>query len=122
MIIAEVHEKCKILVSHLVIGYKGIPRDVFIIGVLILVALLSFGLGYLAGIDAGQVAIVPLTESPFATSVNEGQVVTSKNGTKYYFAECAGASRISKENQVWFATDRIAISAGYTLAANCKAQ
>jgi hypothetical protein len=50
MTIAEAREKCKSLVAKA-------PRDVLIIAVLILACLLSFGLGYLAGLDAlGQVA------------------------------------------------------------------
>ncbi len=45
MTIAEAREKCKSLVAK-------VPRDVLILAILVLVALLSFGLGYLAGLDA----------------------------------------------------------------------
>lgn len=47
MTIAEAREKCKSLVGR-------VPRDVLIISIIILVALFSFGLGYLAGLDAAQ--------------------------------------------------------------------
>lgn len=124
MIIADVHEKCKSLIIRLRAMYAGIPRDAVVVSVLVLVSSLSFGLGYLAGLDAGESTTISLTEFHSATPVQaeqaRGQVVASKSGTKYYFPGCAGASRISKENQVWFATDRAAISAGYELATNCK--
>jgi len=118
MTIAEVREKCKSFIT-------GMPRDVFIVAILILASSLSFGLGYLAGLDAGEATTISLTDPPTFSPIQEGKVieekvVASKNGTKYYFVGCTGASRIAKENQVWFATDRSAISAGYTLATNCK--
>ncbi len=47
MTIAEAREKCKNLATKA-------PRDILILIILVLVALLSFGLGYLAGLDAGQ--------------------------------------------------------------------
>lgn len=115
MIIAEVREKCKSSISR-------IPRDAFVVLVLLLASSFSFGLGYLAGIDAGQASAITLTESPSVTPAAGGEVVASKNGTKYYFIGCAGAGRISKENQIWFTTEQAAISAGYALAANCKGQ
>ncbi|MDP2651975.1 MAG: hypothetical protein Q8O94_02475 [bacterium] len=46
MNIAETREKCKMLVAK-------VPRDVLGIAILILASFLSFGLGYLAGLDAG---------------------------------------------------------------------
>jgi hypothetical protein len=49
-----------------------------------------------------------------------GRVVASKNGTKYYLPDCAGASRISDANKVWFVSADVAVKAGYELAANCK--
>lgn len=115
MIIAEVREKCKSAIGK-------IPRDVFVVLVLVLASSLSFGLGYFAGMDAEQATVMTLTESPSITPATGGQVVASKNGTKYYFIGCAGAGRISKENQIWFTAESAAISAGYELAANCKGQ
>ena len=46
--------------------------------------------------------------------------VASKNGTKYYPAGCAGASRIKAANQVWFGTADLAAAAGYTPASGCS--
>lgn len=115
--IAEARRKCKDFVAR-------IPRDVAILTILVLASSASFGLGYLAGKDVGQGSTVALeTESlsvsPATTTIS-GQVVASKNGTKYYLPSCAGADRISDVNKVWFASPVAAENAGYTLAANCK--
>ena len=126
MTIAEAREKCKSFAA-------SIPRDAFILGVLIFTSTLSFGLGYLTGIDAGQGSSITLEPSPLDAEL-AGQaptsevgaptgsvgVVASKNGTKYYLPECAGASRISDTNKVWFVSTAAALAAGYTPAANCK--
>ncbi|HQT83171.1 MAG: hypothetical protein B7W98_01460 [Parcubacteria group bacterium 20-58-5] len=114
MNIAETREKCKTFVAKM-------PRDTLIIGVLILASSASFGLGYLAGMDAGQGSAAASAESPAEPlSTPARQVVASKNGTKYYLPECAGANRISDANRVWFASPAAAESAGYAPAANCS--
>jgi len=115
MTIAEAREKCKMLVSK-------IPRDALIIGVLVLASSASFGLGYLAGLDAaGQGNDVVLgEESSFTTTATEGKIVASKNGTKYYLPSCAGVDKISDANKIWFVSPELAAAAGYTPAANCK--
>ncbi|MFI5260339.1 MAG: hypothetical protein ACHQU0_00910 [Candidatus Paceibacteria bacterium] len=115
MTIAETREKCKSLVGK-------VPRDVLIISILLLASAASFGLGYLAGRDAGQAGQVGEslgTLTPVAPSTS-GQVVASKSGTKYYLTSCAGASRISDANKVWFVSAAAADAAGYAPAANCK--
>ena len=136
--ITKVRDKCKSFFKNLfvsrenpttgeenILAGRRIPRDVFIIAILILASSASFGLGYLAGLDAvipieGQGRVtMPDADTVRATST-EGQVVASKNGTKYYFASCAGVGRISDANKVWFASVSLAEAAGYTLAANCK--
>ena len=91
-----------------------------ILGVLLVASTLSFGLGYLAGIDAGRAGTDTPEAPPLASAPEEGQVVASKSGTKYYVPGCAGASRISDANKVWFATPELAAAAGYAPAANCK--
>lgn len=121
MTITEAREKCKSLVAK-------VPRDGLILAVLVLASSLSFGLGYLAGLDAGQTSGASLDMSPAATTSTDstgspqaaGQVVASKSGTKYYLPSCAGAGRISDANKVWFVSASAASAAGYTPAANCK--
>ena len=96
-----------------------IPRDMLIITILVLASCTSFGLGYLAGRDeVGEGSVATLETSPPAAPAS-GQVVASKNGTKYYLPSCAGASRISEANKVWFASIGAAVEAGYSPAANC---
>ena len=116
MNIAEVREKCKTLVSK-------IPRDALIISVLVIASSASFGLGYLAGLDAagqGNDAIFKEESSLTTTTAAEGKIVASKNGTKYYLPSCASADRISEANKIWFVSAAAAAAAGYTPAANCK--
>ena len=100
------------------------PRDVVVITILILASFASFGLGYVAGLGAGQGNDVMIGEidlpSPEAAAGTAGQVVASKNGTKYYLPSCAGADKISDANKVWFVSVSAATVAGYAPAANCK--
>lgn len=122
--IAEARQKCKSLMTRA-------PRDVLVVAVLVLASSLSFGLGYLAGRDAGQGSSITIIPSPFMgdsaapmpgrdANAETSGVVASKNGTKYYLPSCAGADRISSANKVWFASAQAAALAGYTPAANCK--
>lgn len=113
MTIAEVREKCKNTVAK-------VPRDVLVIAILILAALCSFGLGYLAGLDAGQGGGLSVEASPLVATSSDGRVLASKSGTKYYLPWCAGVERITDENKVWFNSSLAAVNAGYAPAANCK--
>jgi len=116
MTIAEARGKCKSFLAR-------VPRDVLILGVLLLSSTTSFGLGYLAGLDAGQGGGISPEDSPAATAFSTattGQIVASKSGTKYYLPSCAGADRISPANKVWFSSAAAASAAGYAPAANCK--
>ena len=116
MTIAETREKCKSLIA-------SVPRDLLSIAVLVLASSLSFGLGYLTGSDSAQTSRILLEDAPLssppATTTAAGQVVASKNGTKYYLPNCTGADRISDANKVWFVSASAAQKAGYAPAANC---
>jgi hypothetical protein len=123
MIIAKVREKCKSLLGRLQ-GFGKLPRDILIFCVIVLSALLSFGLGYLTGFDVGnskQVVEVRRIETKPPTVAGEG-IVASRSGTRYYFSWCSGASRISEANKVWFSSVAEAEKAGYSLAINCSAR
>lgn len=120
MTIADVREKCKSLVAR-------VPRDILYMATLLLASSLSFGLGFFAGLDARQENNISIEATPYASTATavefpeqEGQVVASKSGTKYYFTHCSGAARISDANKVWFTSATTAEKAGYTLAVNCK--
>lgn len=114
MTVAELREKCKSLSAR-------VPADVLIVSILVFAASLSFGLGYLAGRDAGQGSEITIT-APLpaqAGGPSTGEFVASKSGTKYYLPDCPGVERISEGNKVWFATAAAARAEGYTPAANC---
>ncbi len=100
-------------------------RPYFIAIVILLVALLSFGVGRMTGSKREGVEInfdPNITQStqvsPQALVPKEGSVTASVNGTRYYYSHCG--NNISDKNKVTFATALMAEEAGYTLALNCK--
>lgn len=116
-------------------GVLGDP-DIFTAGMIVLVALLSFGLGKLSARESVRPPIT-ITQAPAtaiiarenndtlpardtSTSAAKGDYVASKNGTKYYFPWCSGATRIKEENKIWFQTADKAKKAGYQPATTCK--
>jgi hypothetical protein len=61
------------------------------------------------------------TNNPINTGgSNLGQVVGSKNGTKYHLPTCPGAKQISAQNLITFNSIEEARAKGYTPASNCK--
>jgi hypothetical protein len=62
---------------------------------------------------------VSVPKNPATTGEGQG-VVASKNGTKYHFPWCPGASQIKDENKIWFASEAAATAAGYAKAKNCQ--
>lgn len=49
-----------------------------------------------------------------------GKVMASKNGSKYYFSNCGGLSRIKIENMVYFSSEQNAINKGLEKSKTCK--
>lgn len=112
--------------------------------IILLVALLAFGLGRLsvlyggegefeivypensqgaAAVQAGRLKVEAGSEEklqPSLSPVEGGGYVASKTGAKYHLPWCSGAQRIKEENKVYFETKEAAESAGYTPAGNCK--
>ena len=115
-------------------------RRLFLPLVIILVAVLSFGIGRLSIVTKGEPVKIEFdstllgktaastTEAATvieaiqtqSRSVKTGQVIVSKNGTKYHYLNCPGAKQIKEENKIVFGSAAEAEGAGYTLAANCK--
>lgn len=111
---------------------RTIPDDLFLGLIIILIAFGSFGLGRLSKIegskapirienaqaDTGSVA----TGASLAPGISEtsGQLVGSKNGTKYYYPWCTGVQKISPANLIHFASKADAEIRGYTASATCK--
>src|SRR3989344_4759192 len=101
---------------------------------ILVIASIFFALGRLSGLEERRVPI--RIDSPGAqqtASVIEanmprtvldsdvgGEVIGSKNGTRYYFPWCGTVKMIKPENQVKFASIEEARKAGYVPAANCK--
>jgi hypothetical protein len=126
---------------------KRIPRDLVLIGIAVLLAAGSFGLGVVAGREGGEgksggkvlieksktaesapaavasasdVVEKPSVEKPAPVAASGGQYVASKTGTKYYLPWCGSVKRIKDENKVWFTSKAEAEAAGYEPAKNCK--
>lgn len=94
-----------------------------IAAIVVLVGLISFGLGRLSVLEEARplvsVGKAPVAEKPRAMSLG-GQFVASRTGTVYYFPWCGGAQQIPPEKQVWFASENAAQKAGYRPAKNCR--
>lgn len=105
----------------------------FVSLVLVLVALIAFGLGRQSVGEVGPesqaeaIRSVPAeakTGTPETAATIEELpsmfYVGSKNGTVYHLPHCSGAKRIKEENKITFDTKEEAEAAGYRPAANCK--
>ncbi len=111
-------------------------EDVFVAAVIILVALLAFGLGRLSVLydgrgefkieypalgEAAVLSSLPSLHppSPLQSAAFAGYIA-SKTGSKYHLPWCAGAQSIKEENKIYFATKEEAEKRGYEPAGNCK--
>ena len=71
---------------------------------------------------ADQFRLISQPQSKSVSSqpgVQEGKVLASKNGQKFYYPWCSGVSRIKEVNRIYFASAVEAKTAGYTQAVNC---
>jgi len=140
IMLSEIIKLCKRLVGW-VKNNNGLARrgggELYLAAVIILVAIISFGLGRLSKIREEKTPItienvkenaetseskslstsnVDKTNSPATSKI----FVASRNGKKYYYAWCDAAKTIKEQNRVWFSTQAEAEKAGYQPAANCK--
>ena len=114
---------------------KNNNKELYLTAVIILVAVISFGLGRLSKIREEKTPITienlkENTETSESKSLSTSNVdsgikadkifVASKNGKKYYYAWCESANVIKEQNRIWFSTQAEAEKAGYQPAANCK--
>ncbi len=122
----------------------SISDDVYYGALIVLIAIASFGLGRLSKLE-GEKEPVRIEGASFITEPqnkvaqskqssqgasvilsteqsksSETQLVASKNGTKYHYPWCAGASQISEQNKIYFTSKADAEAKGYTPASNCK--
>ena len=116
------------MLSKIIKFCKYYEKDLILSAIIIIVALISFGLGRLSKIRENKTPITIETAKsakvqPWQNIEEEerdGIFVASKNGAKYHFPWCPGAQRIKESNKIWFSTKTEAETAGYTPAANCK--
>ncbi len=121
-----------------------IKDDLFIIALIALTGLASFGLGKVSALEnkpeiraipelsktvndtsTNAIRKIPLTPSQqessnMLTNKLSGPVYASKNGTRYYYAWCTGLNRIKEENKITFKDKTEAESAGLKLASGCN--
>ncbi|OGZ26605.1 MAG: hypothetical protein A3F95_00370 [Candidatus Nealsonbacteria bacterium RIFCSPLOWO2_12_FULL_39_31] len=109
----------------------GDSKELYLAAVIVLVAIISFGLGRLSKIREEKTPItIENTKIGESKSLSTFDVdsgiktdkifVASRNGKKYYYAWCESANVIKEQNRVWFSTQAEAEKAGYQPAANCK--
>lgn len=105
-----------------------------------LIATLAFGIGRLTAPVEGEgiklewdSTLAPTSQLPPKNSQlnpasaiqalpapkGSGEVVASKNGSKYHYLHCTGAKQIREENKLFFPSPASAEASGYTLAGNC---
>lgn len=97
-----------------------------LIVVLMFVGISSFGLGRLSNVSNSQSSAVVITGSVLVNNLPEtndiiesGMYVASRNGTKYYPKDCAGAKKILDNNKVWFSSMSEAEAAGFDQTSMC---
>ena len=123
MSIKDSYEKIKGLLKRIIADERLFPALL-----IVTVSIASFGLGQLSvtgkRVISNSLAAPPKKFTPLPsqhTDADESvRLVASKNSDKYHLPRCGGAERISKENQIWFASEEAARAAGYTPAANCE--
>jgi len=127
IMLSEIIKLCKRLAGWV----KNNNKELYLMAIIILTAVISFGLGRLSKIREEKTPItIENTKIGESKSLSTFDVdsgikadkifVASKNGKKYYYAWCESANVIKEQNRVWFSTQAEAEKAGYQPAANCK--
>jgi len=113
-------------------------ESLFLVMIIVLVGLSSFGLGRLSVLEdtkepirIGEIELNSLPAGAYLSLEKNkkdsqiepeisGVVVGSKTGSKYHFPWCPGSNQMKEENKIYFDSVEDARKAGYTPAANCK--
>ena len=96
--------------------------DLYILLVIVLVAVIAFGLGRLSARYEGEKDFhieYPVSQGAAALFSAGGYYVASRGGSAYYFPWCGTAQRIKPANLVRFETREAAERAGYR-PGNCS--
>ncbi|MDD9867965.1 MAG: hypothetical protein OXU73_01380 [Candidatus Campbellbacteria bacterium] len=67
-----------------------------------------------------DVSTTPPVHTENQAGNSRGEIVASKNGTRYYLPSCSGGNRIKEENKIYFSNEKEAEIAGYTKSKTCK--
>jgi hypothetical protein len=120
-------------------------EELFLVAVILLVALASFGLGRLSALESseggyGELEVVsaPVSDEELAelaekvrlagedgaAALEAGEsgpteIVGNKNSKIFHRADCSGARNMSEANKIYFASVEAAVAAGYRPAGNC---
>ena len=131
IMLSEIIKLCKRLAGWV----KTNNKELYLATIIILTAVISFGLGRLSKIREEKTPITienvkenaetseskPLLTSNVDSGIKADKIfVASRNGKKYYYAWCESAKTIKEQNRIWFSTQAEAEKAGYQPAANCK--
>lgn len=109
---------------------KPLENDLILGVIIVSVGLIGFGLGRLSKIKAAKTPVTIENTANTATALVGGEdgnlpvgdktLVASRNGSKYHYVWCSGASSIKAENKIYFRSKEEAEKAGYQPASNCK--
>ena len=131
IMLSEIIKLCKRLAGWV----KTNNKELYLATIIILTAVISFGLGRLSKIREEKTPITienvkeneetseskSLSTSNVDSGIKADKIfVASRNGKKYYYAWCESAKTIKEQNRIWFSTQAEAEKAGYQPAANCK--
>ncbi len=131
IMLSEIIKLCKRLIGWV----KSNNNELYLTAIIILTAVISFGLGRLSKIREEKTPITienvkenaeaseskPLSTSNVDNEIKTDKIfVASRDGKKYYYIWCESANVIKEQNRVWFSTKAEAQKAGYQPAANCK--
>lgn len=95
---------------------------------MLLVAVTAYGLGKHSVVEPVPLEATPMItltetdvgETALPTEPSASAIVASKNGSKYHYSWCPGASQMKDENKIYFDSIEAARAAGYEPAANCE--
>lgn len=128
------------IVARIAAFVKSFWYDLFVLGCIICIAVISYNLGRVRALKQTPVTVseganiftadsvlnteakIPSARAQVSQVPRDPRVVVSKASTskKYHHSWCSGAKQIIITNQVWFSTAASAQQAGYTLAGNCQ--
>ncbi len=107
---------------------SGAKERVFVVFLIILVGVASFGLGRLSTLDHAKVPVhiesfaSPSPEVLGSSTVAASAVFASKTGTTYYYPSCTGTTRIAEKNKITFSSAKEAEAFGLHIGPGCKSE